>query len=488
MAHRFHLSGALQLIDGDRRAGSGDTVEDHDPATSELLVAFASATAADVDDAVTAARRAQPGWAARTPVERGRVLRRVADLLREHNEELAHHEVLDTGKPVRESIAVDALSGAECFEFYGGIVAGMAGEHHQLGTLLAYTRREPLGVIGAIGAWNYPLQIACWKAAPALAAGNAVVFKPSELTPVTAVALGELLLEAGLPPGVFSVVQGGAATGEALTAHPDIDALSLTGSVPTGRAVMRAAATGPKPVILELGGKSPVIVRADADLDRAVTAAVLANFATQGEVCTNGTRVFVHRDLHDEFLERFAAAAEELVVGDPLDPATQVGSLISDDHLAKVLAAIDAGVAGGARLVIGGRRRSDGSLARGRFVEPTVFAEVADDSRLACEEIFGPVASVMRVEDDDEALRRANATPYGLAAGVVTADLDAAHRLAAQLDAGLVWVNTYNVTPVEVPFGGIRASGLGRENGWAGLHDVTRTKTVMIESGPLEGL
>ena len=244
MALRFHPSGALQLIDGDRRAGRGDTVEDHDPATSELL-------GVRIGDRGRCRRRGHrgetgpAGWAAWPPVERGRVLRRVADLLREHNEELAHHEVLDTGKPVRELIAVDALSGAECFEFYGGIVAGMAGEHHQLGTLLAYTRREPLGVIGAIGAWNYPLQIACWKAAPALAAGNAVVFKPSELTPVTAVALGELLLEAGLPPGVFSVVQGGAATGEALTAHPAIDALSLTGSVPTGRAVCAPPRPGP---------------------------------------------------------------------------------------------------------------------------------------------------------------------------------------------------------------------------------------------------
>ncbi len=481
----FVPSDAMQFIDGERCVGSGSPRTSQNPATSATVVSYRDAGAEDVDRAVAAARRAQPDWAALAPVERGRVLRRAADLLREHNGDLARWEVLDTGKPIREALVTDVHSGADCLEYYGGLIAGSTGEHHQLGSLMAYTRREPLGVVGAIGAWNYPLQIACWKAAPALAAGNAVVFKPSEQTPLTAVALAELLLAAGLPPGVLSVVQGDGSVGAAISGHDGIDKMTVTGSVPTGRAVMRAASDAPMPVTLELGGKSPVLVFDDADMDRAVDAAVMANFATQGEVCSNGTRVFVQASVHDEFVDRFVAAAEALVVGDPLDPATQVGSLISDEHLDKVLAAVRRGQEQGAQLLIGGQRVTDGAMADGRFVTPAVFAGVADDSDLACQEIFGPVASVMSFVDEAEAVRRANATPYGLGAGVITRDLDRAHRVAAQLDAGVVWVNTYNVTPVELPFGGVKASGLGRENGWAGLDAVTRIKTVMVESAPL---
>ncbi len=479
---------SMNVIGGARCAGGGPRRTVENPATSEVLVELTDADPSDVDAAIVAARRAQPAWATLAPVERGRVLRRAADLLRDRNDELARWEVLDTGKPIREALVTDVHSAAECLEYYGGLIAAAAGEHHQLGTLTGWTRREPLGVVGAIGAWNYPLQIAAWKAAPALAAGNAVVFKPSELTPLTAVALAETLAAAGLPDGVFSVVQGGAAVGEALTGHRGIDKLTLTGSVPTGRAVMRAASAGPVPVTLELGGKSPVVVCEDAELDRAVTAAVLANFATQGEVCSNGTRVFVHSSLHGAFVDAFVDTARSLVVGDPLEPATQVGSLISDEHLDKVLDAVRSGVDDGAALRCGGGRRTDGALADGRFVDPAVFTDVADDMAIARDEIFGPVACVFSFETEDEVVERANATSYGLSAGVVTRDVDRAHRLAAALDAGVVWINTYNVTPVEVPFGGVKASGLGRENGWAGLEAVTRTKTVLFESGPLEGL
>lgn len=484
----FEPTEQLQFIDGERCAGSGAARDDVSPASSSVLVSFRDAGPRDVDRAVGAARRAQPAWAALAPTERGRVLRRAADLLRSRNDELARWEVLDTGKPIREAVVTDVHSGADCLEYYGGLVAGLAGEHHQLGSLMAYTRREPLGVVGAIGAWNYPLQIACWKAAPALAAGNAMVFKPSEQTPLSAVAFAEVLLEAGLPPGVFSVVQGDGFVGEALSSHVGVDKMTVTGSVPTGRAVMRAAAAGPVPVTLELGGKSPLLVFADAEMDRAVDAAVLANFATQGEVCSNGTRVFVESSVHDEFVERFVAAAEALVVGDPLDPATQVGSLISDEHLTKVLTAVVRAQEQGARLRTGGTRRADGPLSKGRFVAPAVVDQVADDSELACQEVFGPVAAVFSFDSEEEAVRRANATPYGLGAGLMTRDLDRAHRVAAQLDAGVVWINTYNVTPVELPFGGVKASGLGRENGWAGIEAMTRVKTVMVESGPLEGL
>lgn len=485
---RFTPDGAMNVIGGERRVGHGPSRRVENPANSEVLIELRDADPVDVDQAVASGRDAQAKWAELASVERGRVLRRAADLLRERNDELAHLEVLDTGKPIREALVTDVHSAADCLEYYGGLVAAAAGEYHQLGTLTGWTRREPLGVVAAIGAWNYPIQIAAWKAAPALAAGNAVVFKPSELTPLSSVALAEVLLEAGLPDGCFSVVQGGGAVGEMLSGHAGVDKLSVTGSVPTGRAVMRAASAGPLPVTLELGGKSPVIVCEDADLDRAVTAAVLANFATQGEVCSNGTRVFVHASLHDRFVEAFVAAASSLVVGDPLDPATQVGSLISDEHLDKVLHAVRSGVDEGATLRCGGGRRTDGALAKGRFVDPAVFTDVSDDMAIAREEIFGPVASVFSFDDDDEVVQRANATPYGLSAGIITSDVDRAHRLSRVLDAGVVWVNTYNVTPVEVPFGGVKASGLGRENGWAGLEAVTRVKTVLLESGPLEGL
>lgn len=480
----FRVGPDLHFVDGARTTGNGGNRTDVNPATSDEMVTFSDATSGDVAAAVACARRSQRQWAQLPPAERGRVLRRAADLLRARNDELAHWEVRDTGKPIREALVVDVASAADCLEYYGGIVAGVGGEHHQLGSLMAYTRREPLGVVAGIGAWNYPLQIAAWKAAPALAAGNAMVFKPSELTPLTAVALAEVLAEAGVPPGVFNVVQGGADTGSALASHPDVDKLTLTGSVPTGRKVMAMAAHRPMPVTLELGGKSPIIVCDDADLDTAVAATVVANFATQGEVCSNGTRVFVHQRRHDEFVEALVAATTRLVVGDPLDPATQVGSLISDDHLDKVLGAVAAGREQGAVVACGGRRVTAGGLDRGRFVEPTVFTSVTDDMVIATEEIFGPVASVFSFATDDEAVERANASAYGLAAGVITTDLTRAHQLAASLEAGVVWVNTYNVTPVEVPFGGVRASGFGRENGIAGLDAVTRVKTVMVASEP----
>jgi betaine-aldehyde dehydrogenase len=447
-------------------------------------VAIASQT--DIDRAVESARRSFAAWAATPAAERGRVLRRAAELLRQRNDDLARIEVLDTGKPIAEASTVDVLSGADCLEYYGGIAASIHGEHFDLGGSFAYTRREPLGVCAGIGAWNYPLQIACWKSAPALACGNTMVFKPAELTPLTAQFLAEALRDAGLPDGVFNVVQGDHRVGKALSEHPDIAKVSLTGEVGTGKLVMAQAAATLKHVTLELGGKSPLIVFEDADLDNAVSAALMANFYTQGEVCSNGTRVFVHEAVHDEFASRLAERTRRMRIGDPLDPSTDVGALISAEHRDRVLAYIEVGLREGARLLVGGGAPSDPSLAQGFFVEPTVFVDCQDSMRIVNEEIFGPVMSVLRFESEAEAVLRANDSPYGLAAGVFTNNLARAHRVAAALEAGIVWINNYNLTPIEVPFGGNKQSGIGRENSLVTIEHYTQLKTVYVELGDVE--
>ncbi|MGB8327363.1 MAG: betaine-aldehyde dehydrogenase [Steroidobacteraceae bacterium] len=451
------------------------------PATGEELARLPVSGAAEVDAAVARATLAQRAWAALTGAERGRILRRAADLLRQQNDELAELETRDTGKPIQETRVVDVVSGADCFEYYAGLAATIAGEHLDLGpAAFGYTRREPLGVVAGIGAWNYPLQIACWKTAPALTCGNAMIFKPAELTPLSAQRLEATLLAAGAPEGVFQVVQGYAETGQLLTRHPGIRKISLTGEVSTGRAVMRDAAATLKQVTLELGGKSPIIVFADANLDNAVAGALLGNFYSAGEVCSNGTRVFVERRVLGDFIERLVARTRALRVGDPLDPATQVGSLISQGHLEKVLGYVKTGLAAGARLLVGGQRRTEGALAKGCFVEPAVFDRCHDDMRIVREEIFGPVLCVLAFDDEVEVLRRANATEFGLSAGVFTADLTRAHRVIAGLQAGTCWINHYNVTPVELPFGGVKQSGLGRENGRAAIEHYTQLKSVYV--------
>lgn len=373
------------------------------------------------------------------------------------------------------------MSGAECLEYYGGLAASIAGEHLDLGpAAFGYTRREPLGVVAGIGAWNYPLQIACWKAAPALACGNAMIFKPAELTPLTAIKLAEIFAEAGLPDGVFQLVQGHADTGRLLTRQRDIRKISLTGEVGTGKAVMADAAASLKQVTLELGGKSPLIVFEDAQLDNAVAGALLGNFYSAGEVCSNGTRVFVHKSIHGPFIERLRARTAAMRIGNPLDPATQVGALISQQHMEKVLGFIARGKAQGARVLTGGGRVTSGELARGWFVAPTVFDGCHDDMDIVRLEIFGPVMAVLEFEHEDEVIARANATEFGLAAGVFTRDLTRAHRVIAQLHAGTCWINHYNVTPVELPFGGVKMSGLGRENGRAAIEHYTQLKSVYV--------
>jgi len=470
-----------------RTPAAGERFATINPATGEVIAQRRVAGAADIEAAVKAARRGQAQWAATAAVERARVLRRAATLLRERNDELAALETRDTGKPIQETRVVDVASGADCLDYFAALAQSVSGEHIDLGPLaFAYTRREPLGLVAGIGAWNYPLQIACWKSAPALAFGNAMIFKPAELTPLTAERLEAIYLEAGVPAGVFQVVQGYADTGRLLTRHPEIRKVSLTGEVGTGKAVMSDAAEGLKHVTLELGGKSPLIVFDDAKLDNAVAGAMLANFYSSGQVCSNGTRVFVQRGVKPAFLERLIARVRAMRIGDPLDPSTQVGSLISRQHMEKVLGFVARGRAEGARLLIGGTRVTEGDLANGAFVTPAVFDACRDDMSIVREEIFGPVMSVLEFEHEDEVVARANATDFGLSAGVFTNDLTRAHRVIARLQAGTCWINHYNVTPIELPFGGYKQSGLGRENGKAALEHYTQLKSVYVAMGDVD--
>ncbi len=477
-----------QVVSGAARsARTPDSFQTINPATGEVLATIKVSTASDIDAAVEAAGKAQREWAARSGTERGRILRRAAEILRSRNMELAELETRDTGKPIQETSVVDVASGADCLEYFAGVAPTIAGEHLDLGpAAFGYTRREPIGVVAGIGAWNYPLQIACWKSAPALACGNAMIFKPSDMTPLTAIELQEVLLEAGLPQGLFQVVQGFGETGRLLSRHPGIHKVSVTGSVGTGKAVMADCASTLKHITLELGGKSPLIICEDARLDNAVSGALLANFYSAGEVCSNGTRVFVHRRVKAAFLEKLKARVSAMKIGNPLDPQTQVGSLISENHLDKVLGYIARGRAEGAQIVVGGHRVTDGDLANGFFVAPTVFDACHDDMAIARDEIFGPVMTVLPFDDEDEVIARANATEYGLSAGVFTNDLTRGHRMIARLQAGTCWLNHYNITPIEMPFGGVKMSGLGRENGRAAIEHYTQLKSVYVAMRDVE--
>ncbi|MBC7682059.1 MAG: betaine-aldehyde dehydrogenase [Ferruginibacter sp.] len=463
--------------------GSGERFDTLNPAHGSVIAGVHDSNEVDVNAAVAAAEAGFQIWSAMTGTERGRILHRAAQLLRERNDELAAIEVQDTGKPWQEACVVDVASGADCIEYFAGAAATLAGAQYPLKNAFAYTRREPLGVCVGIGAWNYPIQIACWKSAPALAAGNAMIFKPSELTPMTAVKLAEIYLEAGVPPGVFNVLQGRGTTGALLAAHPGVAKVSVTGSIPTGKRVMASAAATLKRVTMELGGKSPLIVFDDADFEQAVSAAMMANFYTQGEICTNGTRVFVQRGIADKFLARLKERTLLLRVGDPTDPDTEVGALISAAHRDKVLGYIAQGIAGGATLACGGTAVKVAGCENGNFVAPTIFADCTDGMAIVQEEIFGPVMALLVFDDEAEVVQRANATRFGLAAGVFTRDGARGHRVAARLKAGICWINNYNITPIEIPFGGAGESGIGHENSMVALEHYTQLKTVYVELG-----
>ncbi|MGB3314057.1 MAG: betaine-aldehyde dehydrogenase, partial [Albidovulum sp.] len=392
-------------------------------------------------------------------------------------------ESFDTGRALSETLYVDAVSVAEALEFYAGVIPAFNGETIALGSSFAYTCREPLGVCVGIGAWNYPFQGAGWKSAPALAAGNAMVFKPSESAPLSALILAEIYIEAGLPKGLFNVVQGMGAVGQALVAHPDTAKVSLTGSVPTGMKVMGLAGSLMKHATMELGGKSPLVIFEDAVLENAASGALMANFYSTGQVCTNGTRVFVQRKIHDQLLERITERARAIRIGDPLDPEVTMGPLISKAQQDKVLGAIRAGVAEGATLHLGGGVPRIQGMEGGFWVEPTIFTGVTDQMRLAREEIFGPVMSILTFDTEEEVIARANDSAFGLAAGVFTQDIQCAHRVAGHLQAGICWINNYNLAPVEVPFGGVKTSGLGRECSMAALEHYSQIKSVFVEGG-----
>jgi len=468
----------------------GKTFQVINPANGELLANVHSANSDDLDAAVESAQAGQTVWAALTTVERSRILLRAVELLRERNDALAELESRNTGKALSETLSVDVVTGADVLEYYAGVMHGLEGSQVPLReSSFFYTRQEPLGVVGAIGAWNYPIQIALWKAAPALAAGNAMIFKPSEVTPLTALKLAEIFTEAGLPDGVFNVLPGdGAGVGSALTEHPLIEKISFTGGTATGRKVMASASSSTlKDVTMELGGKSPLIICGDADLDlaadldRAADIAVMANFFSSGQVCTNGTRVFVPRGRLAAFEAKLLERVKRIRIGDPLAKDTNFGPLVSAAHMQRVLEHIGSGKAEGARLVCGGERLTDGALGKGCYVAPTIFSDCRDDMRIVREEIFGPVMSLIAYDDEDEAVRRANDTDYGLAAGVVTPDLARAHRVIHQLEAGICWVNSWGESPAQMPVGGYKQSGVGRENGLATLRAYTRTKSIQIE-------
>ena len=467
--------------------GTGETFEVTNPATGQVSYLVESATEVVQQAAIQSAKSGFAIWSKMMPIERSRILLKAVSLLRENNDELAAGEVLDTGKPWQEASVVDVVTGADSIEFFAGLAPSIEGNQQQVGDDFYYTRREPLGICAGIGAWNYPLQIACWKAAPALACGNAMIFKPSEETPRGAMRLAEIFTQAGLPDGVFNVVQGDGRVGAWLTQHEDIAKVSFTGEVGTGKKVMAAASATLKEVTMELGGKSPLIIFDDADVDNAVSAAMLGNFYTQGEVCTNGTRVFVQQDIYPKFIERLIERTNNnIICGDPMKEETNFGALISKDHQQKVLNHIEIGKKEGATLLTGGKALQPENAPNGFFVAPTVFSDCADHMTICKEEIFGPVMSVLTFADEEEVIKRANDTHLGLAAAVFTQDITRAHRVIHQIDAGICWINAYGASPSEMPVGGYKMSGIGRENGSETLKAYTQIKAVYVGMQTLE--
>lgn len=473
-----------RLLIGGEWVETSKTFDTINPATGEVLTQVAEASSAEVDRAVGAARQAfgdrNGAWRKLSASERGKLLWRLADLLEQHIDEFAELETLDNGKPIFESRYVDMPMVIDVFRYYAGWATKIHGETvNCLENAFTYTLREPVGVVGAIVAWNFPLLLASWKLGPALACGNTVVLKPAEQTPLTALRLGEIAQEAGLPAGVLNIVAGGPETGKALVKHPGVDKVAFTGSTVVGREIMRSAADTLKRITLELGGKSPNIVFADSDIDSAVRGAYNGIFYGKGEVCNAGSRLFVESKVHDEFLEKLSARAKKLVPADPLDPKTRLGAIVSQEQMNTVLGYIEAGKQEGAKLVAGGKRASvDGS--QGFFIEPTIFGDVKNHMKIAQEEIFGPVLATLTFDDVDQVAELANQSPYGLAAAIWTRDIKKAHTLSRRLKAGTVWINTYGLMDASLAFGGFKQSGLGRELGMHAIEHYTELKSVWL--------
>jgi len=464
-------------------AASSKTFPSVNPATGEILTHIADGDTRDADAAVHAARAAfeSSPWAEMSASDRGRILWKIGDLIDKYNEELGTLETLDNGKPIFESCQVDMPMVAEVFRYYAGWATKIHGETVPVrGPFLHYTLREPLGVVAAIVPWNFPLLLASWKVAPALAAGNTIVLKPAPWTSLTALRLAEIAQEAGLPAGALNVITGSSdELGRALVRHPDVAKIAFTGATMTGQEIARVSADTLKHVTLELGGKSPNIVLADADIDGAIRGATIGIFYGKGEVCAAGSRLFVDRKIHDEFMQKLADRAKKLQPGDPLEPKTKFGALVSESQMNKVLGYIEKGKAEGANLVAGGARAEFGN-GKGYFVQPTVFDNVKNDMTIAREEIFGPVLATIIFDDIDEAVREANKNPYGLAAAVWTRDIGKAHRIARRLQAGTVWINTYNNYDPAAAFGGFKMSGYGRELSMHALESYTQVKSVWV--------
>ena len=479
---RVKVRQTKMLIDGKWvDSASGKTFETLNPATGEVIARVAEGDKADVDKAVKAARRAfeEGPWRKMSARERGRLLYKLADLIEANVEELAALETLDNGKPIRDSRSADLPLVIDCYRYYAGWADKVEGKTIPInGPFMCYTRHEPVGVVGQIIPWNFPLLMQAWKWGPALAMGCTVVLKPAEQTPLSALRVGELALEAGFPEGVINIVPGyGETAGAAIAEHNDIDKVAFTGSTEVGKLIMQAAArTNLKRVTLELGGKSPNVVFADADLDKAVEGAFFALFFNQGQCCCAGSRLFVERHVHDEFVDRLLRRTKQQKVGDPFDPNTTQGPQVSQEQFDKIIGYIESGKQCGASLRTGGGRVGQ----QGYFIEPTVFTGVKDEHKIAQEEIFGPVLSVIDFKDIDEVIRRGNRSMYGLAAAVWTKDITKAHRMAAELKAGTVWINCYDVFDAAAPFGGFKMSGIGRELGEYALRNYTEVKTVTV--------
>jgi acyl-CoA reductase-like NAD-dependent aldehyde dehydrogenase len=472
------------LINGEWRAATGGkTMPVVNPATEEVIAEVASADKSDVDAAVAAARAALAGpWGQMSARDRGRLVWKLAERLMERADEIARLETLHNGKPIVESRQVEIPAAAECFQYFAGWADKVHGETVPVkGNHFVYTLREPVGVVAAIVPWNFPLLLAAWKVAPALACGNVVLLKPASQTPLTAIALGEIASEVGFPPGVLNIITGpGSSVGQAIVEHPDIDKVAFTGDTSTGKQIMRSSADTLKKITLELGGKSPNIVLPDADMEAAIRGATIGIFYGKGEVCAAGSRLLVDRSIKDAFMEKLVARARKMVPGDPLDPKTRLGAIASKGQLERVLRYVETGKKEGAALVAGGGRADIGT-GRGYFMQPTIFDNVTPEMTIAREEIFGPVLATIEFSDLDEAIARANDSPYGLAAAVWTKDIKKAHYVARRLQAGTVWINTYNVYDTAAGFGGYKQSGFGREMGVHALEHYTQVKTVWVD-------